>query len=82
MGVISYLGRRLLLLTLDIYKVVLSPLFWGSCRFTPSCSTYMREAIDIHGPLKGIYLGLRRLLRCNPLFPGGYDPVPEKGRRV
>ena len=77
----AHLGRRLLLFTLDIYKAVFSTLFWGSCRFTPSCSTYMREAIETHGPLNGVYLGLRRLLRCNRLFPGGYDPVPEKNRR-
>jgi len=81
MKVMARLGRRLLLFSLDIYKVVFSPFFWGACRFTPSCSTYMREAVEIHGSLKGVYLGLRRLLRCNPLFPGGYDPVPEKNRR-
>lgn len=81
MRFMANLSKRILLLTLDIYKVVLSPLFWGSCRFTPSCSNYMREAINIHGNLKGVYLGLRRLLRCNPLFRGGYDPVPMKNRR-
>ena len=81
MRIIANICKRLLLLSLDIYKVVLSPLFWGSCRFSPSCSTYMREAINIHGPLRGVYLGLRRLLRCNSLFRGGYDPVPEKNRR-
>jgi len=80
MRFMANLSKRILLLTLDIYKVVLSPLFWGSCRFTPSCSHYMREAINIHGTLKGVYLGLRRLLRCNPLFRGGYDPVPMKNR--
>ena len=80
MRFMANLSKRILLLTLDIYKVVLSPLFWGSCRFTPSCSNYMREAINIHGTLKGVYLGLRRLLRCNPLFRGGYDPVPQKNR--
>ncbi|TKJ35103.1 membrane protein insertion efficiency factor YidD [bacterium (candidate division B38) B3_B38] len=81
MRIMDNLGKRLLLLTIDAYKVVLSPLFWGSCRFNPSCSTYMREAICIHGPLKGVSIGLRRLLRCNSFFPGGYDPVPQKNRR-
>ncbi|MDH5715704.1 MAG: membrane protein insertion efficiency factor YidD [Candidatus Aminicenantes bacterium] len=82
MRVFDSLAKRLLLLLVDAYKVVLSPLFWGSCRFNPSCSAYMREAICIHGTLKGLSLGLRRLLRCNPFFPGGHDPVPEKNRRA
>ena len=47
------------------------------CRFFPSCSEYTREAIDVHGPWRGGWLGVRRLLRCRPFGPSGFDPVPE-----
>ena len=57
------------------YQIVLSPLLPQVCRFQPSCSEYMIDAIRIKGPLIGVLKGLWRLLRCNPLFPGGYDPV-------
>lgn len=60
------------------YQVTLSPLMGGACRFEPSCSNYMIEAIEVHGPVKGVWLGLRRLLRCHPFGPHGYDPVPPK----
>ena len=50
------------------------------CRFTPTCSQYMIQAIQVHGPAKGLLLGLWRILRCNPFGKYGYDPVPEKGR--
>ena len=72
--------RRLfiLLLTLPIlfYKGAISPLPPPSCRFTPSCSTYALEAIRRHGPIYGLYLALRRILRCHPWGGSGYDPVP------
>jgi putative membrane protein insertion efficiency factor len=47
------------------------------CRFTPSCSEYCREAVEIHGARRGVWLGMRRLLRCRPFGPSGFDPVPE-----
>jgi putative membrane protein insertion efficiency factor len=53
-------------------------LFGPKCRFYPTCSQYAVEAIEIHGVLKGVILAVLRLVRCNPLFPGGYDPVPRK----
>jgi putative membrane protein insertion efficiency factor len=64
------------LTSLRAYKVFLSPLFTGSCRFYPSCADYMSEAIQIHGATKGIWLGIRRLGRCHPLGSHGVDPVP------
>lgn len=63
---------------IDVYKVVLSPLFSGSCRFVPSCSSYAREAVERHGPVKGSWLALKRLARCHPLCAGGLDEVPPR----
>jgi putative membrane protein insertion efficiency factor len=62
---------------LRLYKVLLSPLFAGSCRFYPSCADYMREAIELHGAVKGVWMGARRLVRCHPLGSHGVDPVPR-----
>lgn len=65
----------LLLRLIDAYDVVLGPHLGGRCRFEPSCSHYMREAIVIHGSVKGFAMGLRRLVKCGPWHRGGYDPV-------
>src|SRR4030095_2289038 len=59
------------------YKLFLSPLFTGSCRFYPSCSDYMAEAVRVHGILRVVWLGCRRLARCHPLGGHGVDPVPH-----
>ncbi|HET6566294.1 MAG TPA: membrane protein insertion efficiency factor YidD [Xanthomonadales bacterium] len=59
-----------------IYQLLLSPWLGNNCRFTPSCSLYASEALSRHGALKGSWLALKRLLRCHPFCPGGYDPVP------
>ncbi|MBU0692670.1 membrane protein insertion efficiency factor YidD [bacterium] len=67
----------LLLRLIDAYDVVLAPHLGGRCRFEPSCSNYMREAIVIHGIVKGIAMGLKRLVKCGPWTKGGYDPVPD-----
>ena len=66
----------LLLLPIYFYKGAISPLTPPSCRFTPSCSTYAIEVIRRHGPLRGLYLAIRRILRCHPWGGSGYDPVP------
>ena len=58
------------------YKVLISPLFAGSCRFEPSCADYMRDAVIAHGVVRGGWLGLRRLARCHPFGGHGLDPVP------
>ena len=57
------------------YKLVISPLLPSACRFHPTCSEYMKDAIEKHGVLKGVGLGLRRLSRCHPFHQGGFDPV-------
>ena len=72
------LAAAAVLVAVGAYKVVISPLFAGCCRFQPSCSDYMSEAVRTHGVLSGIYLGLRRLARCHPLGDYGLDPVPHK----
>ena len=61
---------------LRAYKLLISPLFTGCCRFYPSCSDYMREAVITHGALRGVSLGLRRLARCHPWGSHGFDPCP------
>jgi len=58
------------------YQLLISPFFPPSCRFHPSCSQYALEALEKHGALRGAWLALRRVLRCHPWHPGGYDPVP------
>jgi putative membrane protein insertion efficiency factor len=70
------LPRTVLILFVRVYQIVLSPLLPASCRYYPSCSTYAIEALERHGALRGGWLTLRRLGRCNPFRPGGYDPVP------
>jgi putative membrane protein insertion efficiency factor len=69
-------AARALLLAIEAYRVTLSPLFAGACRFEPSCSRYASDAISRHGAARGLRLALSRLLRCRPLARGGYDPVP------
>lgn len=67
---------RILLFVIAGYRRVLSPLLPRACRFHPSCSEYAAEAIERHGALRGLPLVARRIARCHPFHPGGYDPVP------
>jgi hypothetical protein len=64
------------LLIIRAYQVLISPLFPSSCRFAPTCSQYAAEALSRHGVWRGLSLTLRRLARCHPFNPGGWDPVP------
>lgn len=68
--------RRVLLWVIRGYQTAISPLLPASCRYVPSCSQYGYEAIHTYGALRGGYMAVRRILRCNPFHPGGYDPVP------
>ena len=79
MKMISALLKKVCIFLIRTYQFTISPRFsHGACRYTPTCSQYMLEAIEIHGVLKGVGLGILRIMRCNPLFKGGYDPVPPK----
>lgn len=66
----------LLVLPIKFYQKFISPLTPPSCRFTPTCSQYALEALRKHGPIKGLWLAIRRILRCHPWGGSGYDPVP------
>lgn len=68
--------KSVLLCILRVYKRCISPWLPRSCRFEPTCSQYMYQAVDKNGVVVGIFLGLKRLLRCHPFCRGGYDPVP------
>lgn len=59
------------------YQYLVSPMLGNNCRFYPSCSDYARAALERHGSLRGSWLAVRRLCRCQPFHPGGYDPVPD-----
>jgi putative membrane protein insertion efficiency factor len=67
---------RLMLAVIRGYRYLLSPWWGNQCRFTPTCSAYAEQAIERHGPLGGSWLALRRLFKCHPWHPGGFDPVP------
>lgn len=67
--------RRSFILLIRFYQRFISPVKPGKCRFYPTCSQYMLEAIEKYGLCKGFWLGLKRILRCHPFHPGGYDPL-------
>ncbi len=69
--------KTLLLSLIHFYRKFISPLKPPTCRFYPTCSQYSLEAIQVHGAVKGSWLSIKRIAKCHPLHPGGYDPVPK-----
>ena len=72
------LMRYILLLIIKFYQYFISPWLGRNCRFYPTCSSYAKEAISTHGSFKGLFLSIKRILKCNPLFSGRFDPVPSE----
>jgi len=68
--------KKLLLIFIKFYQYIISPLIGRNCRFYPTCSAYAVEAIEEYGCIKGLYLAVRRIMRCHPFHAGGFDPVP------
>jgi putative membrane protein insertion efficiency factor len=80
--IVTRVIATLLVFGIHVYRIALSPLLGASCRFAPSCSAYAIEAIELHGPVSGGWLAIKRIGRCHPLHPGGFDPVPGPGERI
>jgi putative membrane protein insertion efficiency factor len=76
MRIVTHLPAAAIILLVRLYQVTLASLLGGQCRFQPTCSYYVIQALQRHGVLVGGWMGLRRLLRCHPFSRGGYDPVP------
>jgi uncharacterized protein len=76
--IITNLLKKLLIAFVRLYQILLSPLLGRNCRHYPTCSSYTIEAISVHGPLKGGWLGIKRISRCHPWGTSGFDPVPPK----
>lgn len=68
--------KHVLMVFVRLYQMLISPLLPPGCRFHPTCSAYALEAIQRHGSIRGLWLALRRLAKCHPFHPGGFDPVP------
>ncbi|MDH4181762.1 MAG: membrane protein insertion efficiency factor YidD [Betaproteobacteria bacterium] len=73
--------RKVLVAAIRGYQYAIRPLIGANCRFYPSCSEYAREAVERHGAAAGSWLAARRIAKCHPYHPGGYDPVPEKSEQ-
>jgi len=73
--------KYVLIALLKAYRFAISPLYGQVCRYHPSCSAYALEAVTVHGSIKGSWMAVRRVARCNPWSRGGYDPVPPKRTR-
>jgi putative membrane protein insertion efficiency factor len=76
-----WLLKQILILPVRFYQYLIAPLLPPSCRYTPTCSHYMVEAIQEWGPFRGLWMGLKRIGRCHPWAGHGYDPVPKNPRR-
>lgn len=73
--------KKIILLLIRFYQKYISIFLGKNCRFIPTCSAYTYEAVERFGVIKGVYLGIRRILKCHPWHPGGFDPVPEKKKK-
>lgn len=73
--------KKIFIFPIKLYQWLISPLLGNNCRFEPSCSQYMVEAIEEWGPFKGIYIGIKRIGKCHPWGPHGHDPVPKKPKK-
>ncbi len=73
--------RRLFVLLIKGYSYLISPFLGNNCRYYPTCSAYTQEAIEVHGVVRGLWLGIKRILRCHPWHEGGVDPVPKPKHR-
>jgi uncharacterized protein len=76
------LAARVLIAPVLGYQRLISPFIAPRCRFAPSCSSYALEALRTHGAVRGLWLSVRRIARCHPFHPGGYDPVPARSQGV
>lgn len=70
--------KYILLLPIKFYQFFISPWLGKNCRFHPTCSEYAYDSVNTHGTMKGLFFAFKRILRCNPFFDGGYDPIPKK----
>ena len=75
MNILSSLVRKIIIILIKSYKLAISPLLPDTCRFYPSCSSYALEAFEKYGIFNGLFLTLKRLLKCHPFYQGGYDPL-------
>lgn len=74
--------KKIILLLIRFYQKYISIFLGKNCRFIPTCSAYTYEAIERFGVLKGVFLGIKRILKCHPWHPGGFDPVPKKNKNI
>ena len=81
MRYIGLVFSYILIFPVKLYQWVISPILPNACRFDPTCSSYMVQALKIHGPIKGLFLGTKRISRCHPWGGHGHDPVPEKKQK-
>lgn len=81
MRYIGLIFSYILIFPVKLYQWVISPILPNACRFDPTCSSYMVQALKIHGPIKGLFLGTKRISRCHPWGGHGHDPVPEKKQK-